>query len=54
MKVLKVAYYMTGVLSFLALAWMVGSWVDVVANNLNPDPVYKAWNLFVLMTGGIA
>ena len=49
MKVLKVSYYMITVLSVLTFAWIIGSWVDVVVHNLNPDPVYKAWNLFTLL-----
>lgn len=28
--------------------WVLASWVDVVLHNTNPNPVYQAWNLFVL------
>lgn len=34
-------------------AWLVASWIDVVMHNLNPEPVYHSWNLFVLMVSSI-
>lgn len=51
MKVLKVSYYMVSFLMVMMILWFMMSFVDVVMNNLNPYPVYKAWNLFTLMTG---
>lgn len=54
MKVLKVSYYMVSFLMIMMIMWFLMSFADVVMNNLNPAPVYKSWNLFKLMTGGIA
>lgn len=31
------------------LLWFIASWVDVVLHNLDPNPVYQWWNLFVLL-----
>lgn len=28
--------------------WVFASWIDVILHNLNPDPIYKAWNFFTL------
>lgn len=54
MKVLKVSYYMVSFLMIMMIMWFLMSFADVVIHNLNPAPVYKAWNLFTLLTGGIA
>ena len=32
-----------------AAGWVLASWIDVVANNLNVNPVYQAWNLFKIL-----
>ncbi len=48
-KVLKISYYTTISLMIVLSAWIMASYLDVVTHNLNPDPVYKAWNLFVLL-----
>lgn len=40
------------VVSALATVWLVASWADVVLHNLDTNPVYHSWNLFVLMTQG--
>lgn len=37
------------VISCLLFAWMFISWIDVVTHNLDPEPMYQAWNLFVLL-----
>lgn len=42
---LKVIYF--GALAGLCL-WVFASWVDIVTHNMNPDPIYKAWNFFTL------
>lgn len=35
--------------AYLALgAWIFFSWIDIVCNNLDPYPVYFAWNFFTL------
>lgn len=55
-KMLKKACRIVGntalVVSALATVWLVVSWADVVLHNLDPNPVYHSWNLFVLMTQG--
>ena len=38
-----------GIYSFNA--WMLLSFIDVVAHNLDPEPVYQWWNLIILIIG---
>lgn len=28
--------------------WLIASWIDVILHNLDPNPVYQAWNFFTL------
>lgn len=28
--------------------WVFVSWIDVITHNLYPNPVYQAWNFFIL------
>ena len=37
------------IISCLLFAWMFISWIDVVTHNLDPEPVYQAWNFFALL-----
>jgi hypothetical protein len=39
------------VVSAMVGVWLLASWIDVVTNNLNPNPIYQSWNLFALMVG---
>lgn len=32
--------------------WLLFSWIDVVLHNLDPEPVYQWWNLFMILMGG--
>ena len=34
------------VLAVLGWTWFIASFIDVVAHNLDPNPIYEAWNLF--------
>lgn len=36
-------------LSILFWLWFVASWIDIVADNCEPNPVHSEYNLFVLM-----
>ena len=49
MKNSKISHYIIAVLSIAIIAWFVLSYIDVVSNNLDPVPVYEAWNLFTLL-----
>lgn len=31
------------------LIWVFFSWIDVITHNLDSEPVYQAWNFFVLL-----
>lgn len=31
------------------LIWVFISWIDVITHNLDSEPVYQAWNFFVLL-----
>lgn len=35
--------------ALLALAWLAISFIDVIANNHTPDPVYLPFNAFALL-----
>lgn len=35
--------------SVLFILWVFISWADVVAHNLDPEPVYQVWNIFTLL-----
>lgn len=37
------------IISALFVLWTIISWIDVVIHNLDPEPVYQAWNLFTLL-----
>lgn len=45
LKVLSVAFY---AISIMVLVWFFASWVDIVTNNLSPNPFYQEWNAFVV------
>ena len=36
-------------LSVAVLVWILASWVDLIAHNTNPSPIYQSWNLFNLI-----
>lgn len=52
-KPLRLAVYYLAVFAscimVFAAGWVLASWIDVVANNLNVNPVYQAWNLFKIL-----
>lgn len=33
--------------AFVIMCWIVASYVDVVTHNLDTEPVYQEWNVFV-------
>jgi hypothetical protein len=35
-------------LSILFCLWFAASWIDIVADNCEPNPVHSEYNLFVL------
>lgn len=46
-KIIKVAAML---ISVNFIAWFILSWVDIVADNCEPNPVHSKYNMFVLMT----
>ena len=52
-KPLRLAVYYAAIfiscIMVFAAGWLISSWIDVVANNLNVNPVYQAWNLFKIL-----
>lgn len=42
------AIFISCIMVFVA-GWVLASWIDVVANNLNVNPVYQAWNFFKIL-----
>jgi hypothetical protein len=51
-KVVKVIEYILYGTSISFLLWVFLSWIDVVLHNLDPEPVYQWWNLFMILMGG--
>ena len=37
-------------ISILLCIWFAASWIDIVSDNCNPNPVHSEYNLFVMMT----
>lgn len=35
--------------SVLLMLWVFISWVDIITHNLDPEPVYQAWNIFAML-----
>lgn len=52
-KPLRMAVYYAAIfiscIVVLAAGLLMGSWIDVVINNVNVNPVYQAWNLFKIL-----
>lgn len=52
-KPLRLAVYYAAIFIFCIMVfvtvWVLASWIDVVANNLNVNPVYQAWDLFKIL-----
>ena len=45
----KISLILSGI-ALLFLLWVCASWVDVIADNLTPEPTHSKYNFFVLMT----
>lgn len=50
MKTIKTTYY---ILSFVLLAWLLASYVDVITHNLTPGHEYSNINLFYLLVKAV-
>lgn len=50
MKAIKITYYL---ISFVLLAWMLASYIDVITHNLTPGYEYSNINLIYLLAKGI-
>ena len=37
------------VLSVIFMLWLGASWVDIVADNCDPNPVYSEYNAFIIL-----
>ena len=37
-------------ISVLLCIWFATSWIDIVSDNCNPNPVHSEYNMFVMMT----
>ena len=33
----------------MAMFWFIASYLDVIAHNLDEDPIYHGWNFFKLL-----
>lgn len=44
-KLLKLLFFGAALLFDI---WVFASWIDIILHNLNPDPIYQAWNFFTL------
>lgn len=45
----KLSYILAGICCALFL-WVCISWVDVIADNLEPEPSHSDYNFFVVLT----
>ena len=48
-KLIQAGINILAIVSYILFAWMFISWIDVVTHNLDPEPVYQAWNFFALL-----
>lgn len=48
----KIGEYILCGTSISFLLWVFLSWIDVALHNLDPEPVYQWWNLFMILMGG--
>ena len=48
-KPLRLAAIFIFCIMVFVTGWVLASWIDVVSNNLNVNPVYQAWNLFKIL-----
>ena len=48
-KLIKTVIDIITIIICLLFAWMFISWIDVVTHNLDPEPIYHAWNFFALL-----
>lgn len=46
----KIAMAVMTVVSVLVLLWVAASWVDIVADNCEPNPTHSEYNFFVKAT----
>lgn len=46
-KVLLIAFYVVSIAFF---AWIAGSYLDIIADNIAPEPVHWEYNFFVMLT----
>ena len=37
------------IIAIILLAWVAASTIEVVSNNLDPNPTYAAWNIYNLI-----
>lgn len=47
---LRIASIILTIISFLLLAWMGISWIDIIIDNCHPNPSHSKFNFFVLLT----
>ena len=49
MKVKKIIEMLITFLSIMFILWFVASYFDVIAHNLDEEPIYHGWNVFKLL-----
>ena len=37
-----------GIIAFAFIGWVLASWLNVIAHNMDASPVYAAWNFFTI------
>ena len=48
-KLGKVLTALMCTVSILFSIWFVASWIDIISDNCQPNPVHSEYNLFVMM-----
>lgn len=46
---MKIAKYLFMIICVAIIIWVFASWIDIVADNMSPNPVHSVYNFFVLM-----
>lgn len=50
MSILRIVEMLLVITSIMFIFWFAASYFDVIAHNLDPEPMYKSWNLFEILT----
>lgn len=44
----KLISNIVGTLAIIFIVWVLFSWLNIIANNTDANPMYAAWNFFTI------